>query len=642
MAFSPHKRDSSGEDRDLETMFGNEGGQGQQAEASLRELIENVPVMMGIVELLPDGSDIRHVYDSPETDRFFGGEPGSTVGKTARELGVDEATVAEWTSRYRESWQLKKPVRFEHRHLTERGEEWLSTVVAPLEPAASGASRFSYVTAEVTERRRSIDALRESERRFRDLADNIDQLAWITDASGSVLWYNRRWFEYTGTTPEEMLGWGWRSVHDPEALPWVLELWRSSLAAEKPFAMEFPLKGADGKFRTFLTRVRPIFGEDGKVERWFGTNTDVSERRAAEERLRESETRLSLALAAADLGTWNADLERGVTHFSGAAAKIFGRGEGAFTLTKEEWLALIHPEDVPKVLESMRTMARRDDTIHDEFRAHMRDGRWRWIESRSLATRDEAGKAIGAIGVFSDITERKEAEAELERKVEERTAQLQASNEALESFTRHVAHDLRGPLRSILLACHLLQDELRSSDAATQDVLVRQERAARRLSLLIDDLLEMARLSRTEAERMRLDMTRMAKELAVEVVAAHPESTVRVEVAEGLSVDADYRLLRSALGNLIENAVKYSPDGGTVRVGQREDGTFSVSDEGIGIEPQYLEKIFEPFERLHSESKFKGTGIGLSNVRQIVRLHGGRVWAESEPGKGSTFLFSLG
>ncbi|RYG21334.1 PAS domain S-box protein, partial [bacterium] len=383
-------------------------------------------------------------------------------------------------------------------------------------------------------------------------------------------------------------------------------------------------------------------GEDGRVERWFGTNTDVSERRASEERLRESETRLSLALAAADLGTWSADLERGVTHFSGAAARIFGRPDGAFTLTAEEWLAMVHPEDAPKLLESMRNMANRHDTVYDEFRAHPREGKWRWIESRSLPTRDDDGRVTGAIGVFADITERKEAAAEMERKVEERTAQLQASNEALESFTRHVAHDLRGPLRSILLACHLLQDELRTSDAATQDVLVRQERAARRLSLLIDDLLEMARLSRTTAERQPLNLTRMAREIAADVAASHPESTVRVEVEEDLAADADYRLLRSALGNLIENAVKYSPDGGTVRVGQRPDGVLSVSDEGIGIEKEYLEKIFEPFERLHTESRFKGTGIGLSNVRQIVRLHGGRVWAESEPGKGSTFLFTLG
>ncbi|RYG19133.1 PAS domain S-box protein, partial [bacterium] len=194
-----------------------EGIPGQ--EAPLRELVENVPVMMGVVELFEDDSDIRHIYDSPATDRFFGVEPGSTRGKTARELGVPDVTLAEWIARYREAESAGGPVRFEYPHVTERGQFWLSTVVVPLAFDGSGGARFSYVTAEVTERRRSIDALRESEARFRDLADNMDQLAWITDAGGSVLWFNRRWFEYTGTTPEAMLGWGWRSVHDPEALP---------------------------------------------------------------------------------------------------------------------------------------------------------------------------------------------------------------------------------------------------------------------------------------------------------------------------------------------------------------------------------------------------------------------------------------
>lgn len=609
----------------------------RRAEPPLRELLESVPVMLGVVELPGDDSDILHVYDSPATDRFFGLEQGSTAGKTARELGVPDATIAEWVSRYRESERLGGPVRFEYPHLTDRGEVWLATVVSPL---AEG-SRFSYVTEDVTERRRSSEALRESEARFRDLADNMDQLAWIADADGSILWYNRRWFEFTGATFEETAGWGWQRLIAPEELPKILETWRTKLAAHEPFDMELALRSSDGTFHAFLTRVRPILGEDGRVARWFGTNTDVTERREAEERIRESEARLSLALAAADMGTWDADLEKGTSHFSGAAARIFGRPEGDFSLSPDEWRDVVHPEDVPKVVEAVRAMVASEETIQMEFRAHQRDGAWRWVASRGLARRNDEGKVIGAIGVFADVTERKEAEAELRRKVAERTAELQASNEALESFTRHVAHDLRGPLRSILLACHLLKDDLRSSDAATQDVLVRQERAARRLSLLIDDLLEMARLSRTEAVRTPLDMTRMAREVAVEVIAAHPETPVRVEVAEDLKVDADYRLLRSALANLIENAVKYSPEGGTVRVGRREDGCFLVSDKGIGIDAEYLEKIFEPFERLHSENRFKGTGIGLSNVRQIVRLHGGRVWAESVPGRGSTFLFTL-
>ena len=142
------------------------------------------------------------------------------------------------------------------------------------------------------ERARAEAALQASETRFRDLADNIAQLAWMADATGWIFWYNRRWHEYTGTTPAQMEGWGWQSVHDPAMLPRVLKRWQSSISTGEPFDMEFPLKGADGIFRPFLTRVCPIKDEQGKVIRWFGTNTDVTEQRLAEQSLRRHQTEI--------------------------------------------------------------------------------------------------------------------------------------------------------------------------------------------------------------------------------------------------------------------------------------------------------------------------------------------------------------
>ncbi len=135
------------------------------------------------------------------------------------------------------------------------------------------------------------EALRKSEEQFRTLANSIPNLAWWANADGYITWYNRRWYEYTGTTPEQMEGWGWQSVHDPEALPKVLERWQASIATGEPFEMEFPLRGADGIFRAFLTRVLPLKDSAGNVLRWFGTNTDISALKQAEEALRESENR---------------------------------------------------------------------------------------------------------------------------------------------------------------------------------------------------------------------------------------------------------------------------------------------------------------------------------------------------------------
>jgi len=149
-----------------------------------------------------------------------------------------------------------------------------------------GASKIAH---DITERKQTEEALRASEEQFRTLADSIPNLAWWANADGYITWYNRRWYEYTGTTPEQMEGWGWQSVHDPQVLPKVMERWQASIATGEPFDMEFPLRGVDGIFRTFLTRVLPLKDSAGRVLRWFGTNTDISAHKQAEEALRESE-----------------------------------------------------------------------------------------------------------------------------------------------------------------------------------------------------------------------------------------------------------------------------------------------------------------------------------------------------------------
>ncbi len=173
-----------------------------------------------------------------------------------------------------------------------------------------------------------------------------------------------------------------------------------------------------------------------------------------------------------------------------------------------------------------------------------------------------------------------------------------------------------------------------------RDLLRRQADAGRKLGELIDDLLSLSRLSREQIGKRPVDLTALAQDAAVEALAAHQGSSVDVVVENGLRAQADPRLLRLALHNLLENAVKYSPQGGTVAVGA-ERGVFFVRDQGIGFEPRYAERIFEPFQRLHRDEEFQGTGIGLANVRQVVERHGGRVWAEGRPGEGATFWFEL-
>jgi PAS domain S-box-containing protein len=271
---------------------------------------------------------------------------------------------------------------------------------------------------DITERKRMEASLRESERHLRALAESILNLAWWANGDGYITWYNRRWYEYTGTTPEQMEGWGWKSVHDPQALPAVMERWQASIATGEPFEMTFPLRGADGKFRRFLNRIQPLKDAQGQVVRWFGTNTDVEELKCSEEALRQSEDRLRLALQVADFGTWDLDLVTGSAVRSLRHDQIFGYEELQPEWTLEIALRHVLPEDRLKVQEAH---ARADETggMSVEARVRWADGSIHWINSRGRFHYDSEGRPVRIIGIVADITERKQAEEALRKRAEE-------------------------------------------------------------------------------------------------------------------------------------------------------------------------------------------------------------------------------
>jgi PAS domain S-box-containing protein len=212
---------------------------------------------------------------------------------------------------------------------------------APIKDSAGTVSGVVLVFHDVTEKRRAAAALRESEQQFRTLAESIPNLAWWANSDGYITWYNRRWYEYTGTTPDQMEGWGWQSVHDPQILPAVLERWKASIAAAQPFNMTFPLRGADGVFRPFLTRVMPLKDAQGRVQQWFGTNTDVSEQILAE----ETEQRL------------NAELRQRVAELQAANEEVQASRRAALSLAEDATEARKEAErvnaDLQKASESL-------------------------------------------------------------------------------------------------------------------------------------------------------------------------------------------------------------------------------------------------------------------------------------------------
>jgi light-regulated signal transduction histidine kinase (bacteriophytochrome) len=237
--------------------------------------------------------------------------------------------------------------------------------------------------------------------------------------------------------------------------------------------------------------------------------------------------------------------------------------------------------------------------------------------------------------------------AELERRVQERTAQLEVINHELEAFNYSVSHDLRAPLRAISGFSEALREDYGSRlDAGGHELLDRVVAAARRMSQLIDALLELSRLSRRDMSRERVDLTAVARTIDSELREHQPSRKVSFEVADNLVVEGDPRLLRLALENLLSNAWKFTSKHDSARIEltrhpTEHGGAFCLRDDGAGFNPRMADKLFGAFQRLHAADEFEGTGIGLATVQRIIHRHGGRVWAEGEVDRGAAFYFTL-
>ena len=405
-------------------------------------------------------------------------------------------------------------------------KRWYEAVYEPsrdLEGRIVGIVSYS---RDIAKRKRAEEALRESEERLRTLADAIPQLVWMARPDGSLYWYNQRWYEYTGTTPEQMEGWGWQSVHDPEMLPEVLERWRGSIATGEPFDMEFPLRQADGRFRWFLTRIVPLKDSEGRVVHWFGTNTDITERREVE--------------------------------------------------------------------------AQRE---------------------RLLVLEQEARR------------------------------QAEAAVKVRDEFISVAAHELKTPVTSLSGFAQLITRQIDRSRSIDPERLAKALRQvvlqSGKLTQLTEQLLDLSRLEsgRLVLTRQEVDLGQLVQGAVEAVQHAHPERVLELLDGDPILASVDPLRIEQVITNLLDNAIKFSPNGSPVLVEVASDSDgwaeVAVRDYGIGIPRDEMEQIFEPFHSAHPERHLGGMGIGLHIARQMAEVHGGSIRAELPEGGGSCFVVRL-
>ena len=481
---------------------------------------------------------------------------------------------------------------------------------------------------------------------FRHLADAIPQLAWIADASGSIFWYNRRWYDYTGMSLADMRGRGWSKVHHPDHVLQVVERYNASFASGEPWEDTFPLRRHDGTFRWFLSRAEPIRDAAGTVLRWFGTNTDITEARDAEATLRRSEERFrTLISASADL-IWTAAPDGGLVPPLPTWRAYTGQTEADYA--GWGWIDAVHPEDRDRVAELWRECLVSRGLFHAEFRLRRRDGAWRYCEARAAPVLGPDGAVREWVGVNSDITARREAEdAVLEAK-----DLAESANRAKSQFIANMSHELRTPLSAVIGYSEMLAEEI--EDVGQTQLLgdvVKIETSARHLLGLINDVLD---LSKIEAGRMTVDsvsfdIAAMVDEVvgATGSLVSKKDNRLALDFGEGLGrMQSDELKIRQCLMNLIGNAAKFT-EGGTITLRVRRIAAdrvlFDVADTGIGMTAEQLGRLFQRFSQADESTtrQFGGTGLGLAITRAFAKRLGGDVTVDSEPGRGSTFHLEL-
>lgn len=316
----------------------------------------------------------------------------------------------------------------------------------------------------------------------------------------------------------------------------------------------------------------------------------------------------------------------------------------------------LHPDDRGMAREKFETLSGGDIVdCNCELRLRTRSGEIRWTELTGRVVREPDNPQWSLAGTLDDISARKVAELtlknlnqELESRVRMRTAELEASNRELEAFSYSVSHDLRAPLRAIDGFARILEDDLGDKlDDAARSHLERIRNATERMAHLIDALINLATLTRQPLRKETFDLSESAAMIIDQLRAEAPARQVEVEITSGLVVTADRILMHAMLENLLRNAWKFSSREPVARIAFRgnwdgERRVFCVEDNGAGFDMAFAGNLFRPFHRLHNKQDFPGTGIGLATVQRIIQRHEGTIWADSEPGKGARFCFTLG
>jgi PAS domain S-box-containing protein len=600
-------------------------------------------------------------------ERLFGYSASEMVGRSTTLLlppdSVDEESAILERLRMCESVS-----HYETRRMRKDGSQvFVSVSVSPIKDSLGRLVGASKIARDITQRKLDEEVHARQARELHERTTLLDGIIEYSPDAIAVLRGPEFKFAlinpaYQALQPDvPMAG---RSVAEvwPDGAALVLPLLEGVRDTLIPFhspALLFPVRTSPKgptEERFFSVSYVPPLGSEGAAPSILVVAVDVTQIKRTEISLRDSAERLNILVEHAPAALAMFDREMRYLHVS-------RRWKQSFELGDRDLRGASHYEVFPETTQRWKDIYRRGlegETLHSDSELSQRsDGSEKWMRWNVLPWQSGEGKTGGIVMFAEDITARKQAEenlirfnAELEKRVCERTAQLEASNREMESFTYSVSHDLRAPLRGIDgWSCALVEDYGPGLDDRARQYLDRVRSEAQRMGHLIDDLLHLSRLARSELSFTSVDLTALALTIVARLKDADPSRDTEFVIAPGLSTQGDAHLLEIALTNLFDNAVKFSSKraharvefGASGRCDREKPGPqFYIRDNGAGFDMAYANQLFAPFQRLHSCGEFPGSGIGLATVQRILHRHGGSIVPESHPQQGATFYFTIG
>ncbi len=468
---------------------------------------------------------------------------------------------------------------------------------------------------------------------------------------GRLLRVNRSFCDIVGYSADELQRLHFGDITHPDDVGPDMALLRETLAGQRDtYTLDKRYRHKRGHWVWVQLSVALVRKADGIPDYFISVVQDLSAQKATEEALRTSERLLQQAHTLAGLASWEGDVPADRFRTQDNSYRQLGLPWAEFSGT--DMLALTHLSDKERIRQDWSDAVKGLRPYNATYRAKI-DGEDRWFSVRAEFERDAEGRALRAFGVTQDITQQKRAEQEirrlntsLEQRIQERTRELKEAYDELESYSYAVAHDLRSPLRIINGFAQALEEDNPTLGDASRLHVERIKNASRKMGLLIDGLLQLSQYARGEVQRYPVNLSAVATRLLEELAADEPDRQVDWSVETDLQVLADPPLIDALLQNLLQNAWKYTAGTPQPRIrffAQEHNGQrhFCVSDNGAGFDMARSDKLFQPFQRLHLPHEFSGLGIGLATARRIVLRHGGTLNAQSAPGQGATFCFTL-